>query len=98
MATRDGARTLGLDREIGSIEEGKRADLTLVERDRPHVAPDVDAWTTLVYATRGTDIRLTMVDGRVLVRDAKLTGMDEVGVAREGREAAIELAKRAGLR
>ena len=98
MATREGARTLGLDREIGSIEEGKRADLILVDRDRPHLAPDVDPWTTLVYATRGTDIRMTMVDGRALVRDGELTGMDEVGTAREGRQAAIDLAKRAGLR
>jgi cytosine/adenosine deaminase-related metal-dependent hydrolase len=97
MATRDGARTLGLEREIGSIEAGKRADLVLVERDRAHLAPDVDPWTTLVYATRGTDIRLTMVDGRILVRDFQLSHMDEAGIVQEGRQAAAELAGRAGL-
>ena len=97
MATREGARTLGLEQEIGSIETGKRADLILVERDRAHLSPDVDAWTTLVYAARGTDIRMTMVDGRLLVRDFELTGMDEVAVAAEGRTAAAELANRAGL-
>jgi 5-methylthioadenosine/S-adenosylhomocysteine deaminase len=97
MATREGARTLGLDREIGSIETGKRADLILVERDRAHLSPDVDAWTTLVYAARGTDIRMTMVDGRLLVRDFEVTGMDEVAVAAAGRTAAAELANRAGL-
>ena len=97
MATREGARTLGLDREIGSIETGKRADLILVERDRAHLSPDVDAWTTLVYAARGTDIRMTMVDGRLLVRDFEVTGMDEVAIAAAGRTAAAELANRAGL-
>ena len=67
MATREGARALGMEEEIGSIEAGKRADLILVERDRPHLAPDADPWSTLVYAARGTDVRLTMVDGEVLV-------------------------------
>ena len=97
MATRDGARTLGLEHDIGSIDVGKRADLILVERDRAHLAPDVDPWTTLVYAARGTDIRLTMVDGRILVRDFQLSGMDEVVIAQDGRQAAAELAARAGL-
>ena len=46
MATREGARALGLDHEIGSIEPGKRADLIVIERDRPHLAPDVDPWST----------------------------------------------------
>jgi cytosine/adenosine deaminase-related metal-dependent hydrolase len=97
MATRDGARTLGLERDIGSIETGKHADLILVDRDRAHLAPDVDPWTTLVYATRGTDIRLTMVDGRILVRDSHLSDLDEAEIAHDGREAAAQLAGRAGL-
>ena len=59
----------GWSDEIGSIEPGKRADLIVVDRDRPHLAPDPDPWSTLVYAARGTDVRLTMVDGEVLVRD-----------------------------
>src|SRR5262245_43441076 len=66
MATREGARAVGLESEIGSIEPGKRADLILIDRDRPHVAPDSDPWSTIVYGSRGTDVRLTMVDGEVL--------------------------------
>src|SRR5262249_41889123 len=62
MATRAGARTLGLDREIGSIEPGKKADLIVVERDRPHIAPGPDPYSTLVYAARGSDVRTTIVD------------------------------------
>jgi 5-methylthioadenosine/S-adenosylhomocysteine deaminase len=97
MATREGARALGLDDEIGSIEPGKRADLIVVERDRPHLAPDVDPWSTLVYAARGTDVRLTMVDGEILVRDFGLTVLDGAEIAADARHAAAELAARAGL-
>ncbi len=97
MATREGARALGLEDEIGSIEPGKRADLILIERDRAHLAPDVDPWSTLVYAARGTDVRLTMVDGEILVRDFALTRLDAAEVAADARHAAAELAARAGL-
>ena len=69
MATREGARALGLNAEIGSLEPGKRADLIVVDLDRPHLAPGPDPYSTLVYAARGTDVRHTIVDGEVLVRD-----------------------------
>jgi 5-methylthioadenosine/S-adenosylhomocysteine deaminase len=97
MATREGARALGMDAEIGSIEPGKRADLILVERDRPHLTPDRDPWSTLVYGARGTDVRLTMVDGEVLVRDFAPTLIDQLAVVHEARAAAAELASRAGI-
>jgi 5-methylthioadenosine/S-adenosylhomocysteine deaminase len=97
MATRDGARTLGLDDEIGSIEPGKRADLIVVDRDRPHLQTDRDPWSTLVYAARGPDVRLTMVDGEILVRDFKLTRLDASEIISSARVAADELASRAGL-
>jgi 5-methylthioadenosine/S-adenosylhomocysteine deaminase len=94
MATREGARTLGLEDEIGSIELGKRADLILIERDRPHLAPDPDPFSTIVYAARATDVRLTMVDGQVLVRDFGLDRIDPAEIAAEARLAAAELASR----
>ena len=97
MATREGARALGLDEEIGSIEAGKRADLIVVERDRPHLAPDRDPWSTLAYAARGTDVRLTMVDGEVLVDRFSLTQLDAAAISAEARVAAAELSSRAGV-
>jgi 5-methylthioadenosine/S-adenosylhomocysteine deaminase len=97
MATREGARALGMSAEIGSIEPGKRADLLLVERDRPHLAPDADPWSTLAYATRGSDVRLTMVDGEILTRDFLLTRADATAITAEARAAAVELAARAGI-
>jgi 5-methylthioadenosine/S-adenosylhomocysteine deaminase len=96
MATREGARALGLEDEIGSIEVGKRADLMLIERDRPHLAPDPDPWSTIVYAARAADVRLTMVDGQVLVRDFVLDRADSADIAAEARFAAAELASRVG--
>ena len=83
--------------EIGSIEPGKRADLILVERDRAHLAPDADPWSTLVYAARGTDVRLTMVDGEILVEDFALSRMDSAAIVSEARHAAREIASRAGI-
>jgi len=97
MATRAGARTLGLEAEIGSIEPGKRADLILVERDRPHLAPDADPWSTLVDAARGTDVRLTMVAGEVLVSDFALVNQDVKAITADARRAAATLAARAGV-
>ena len=97
MATREGARALAMEREIGSIEAGKRADLILITRDRPHQAPDPDPWSTLVYASRGTDVRMTMVDGQVLVRDYSLANHDVRDITSEARHAAVTLAARAGV-
>jgi 5-methylthioadenosine/S-adenosylhomocysteine deaminase len=97
MATREGARALGLADEIGSVEPGKRADLVLIERDRAHLAPDPDPWSTLVYAARGTDVRLTMVDGEVLVNDFALVDEEVTAITEEARAAAAMLAARAGV-
>jgi 5-methylthioadenosine/S-adenosylhomocysteine deaminase len=92
MATREGARALGMERELGSIEPGKRADLIVVDRGRPHLAPDRDVWSTLAYAARGTDVRLTMVDGDVLVEAFALVHLDQAEIAADARNAAAQLA------
>jgi len=97
MATRAGARTVGLEAEIGSLEPGKRADLIVVDRDRPHLATGPDPYSTLVYAARGTDVRTTVVDGEVVVDDFTPVGVDRAEVAAHAREAARALATRAGI-
>jgi cytosine/adenosine deaminase-related metal-dependent hydrolase len=97
MATRAGARTLGLDADIGSIEVGKKADVIVVDRDRPHLAPGPDPYSTLVYAARGSDVRTTVVDGEVLVDDYNPVRVDRREVAAESRRAAKDLAGRAGV-
>ncbi|HXI29484.1 MAG TPA: 5'-deoxyadenosine deaminase [Vicinamibacterales bacterium] len=97
MATRAGARTLGLEREIGSVEVGKRADVIVVDRDRPHLAPGPDPYSTLVYAARGSDVRTTIVDGEVLVADFAPVRVDRAGVSAAARDAARDLFARAGV-
>jgi 5-methylthioadenosine/S-adenosylhomocysteine deaminase len=97
MATRAGARTLDLESEIGSIEPGKRADLIVVDRDRAHLAPGPDPYSTIVYAARGSDVRTTVVDGEVLVDDCQPLRVDRAEVVAEARLAARALASRAGV-
>lgn len=97
MATREGARALGMSDEIGSIEAGKQADLILVDRDRPHMTPDADPWSTLAYSATGSDVRLTMVGGRILHQDFALTELDRAYIVAVARSAAAELAARAGI-
>jgi len=97
MATRAGARTLGLEADIGSIEVGKRADVIVVDRDRPHLATGPDPYSTLVYAARGTDVRATVVDGELLLDEFAPTRVDRDEIVVESRRAARDLAARAGL-
>jgi 5-methylthioadenosine/S-adenosylhomocysteine deaminase len=97
MATREGARALGLDDEIGSIEPGKRADLIVVDRARAQLAPDRDVWSTLAFAATGRDVRLTMVDGVVLVDQFELTQLDRGAISADARSAARVLDTRANI-
>jgi 5-methylthioadenosine/S-adenosylhomocysteine deaminase len=91
MATREGARALGLEKEIGSIEAGKKADLILVDAAGP------DPYSTIVYASRGTDVRTAIVDGRVLVDDFRPVSWDQAEIAATARAEAAALARRANL-
>jgi 5-methylthioadenosine/S-adenosylhomocysteine deaminase len=97
MATRAGARTLGLEHEIGSIEIGKRADLIVVNRERVHQTSGPDPYSTLVYAARGTDVTTTIVDGEVLVENGASVRVDPREVIAEARQAVRDLVLRAGL-
>jgi 5-methylthioadenosine/S-adenosylhomocysteine deaminase len=97
MATREGARALGLEDMVGSIEPGKCADLVLVRGDAAHLAPGRDPYSTLVYAARGTDVSATVVDGRVLVRDGQPVELDSAEIADEAHRAAATLVARAGI-
>jgi cytosine/adenosine deaminase-related metal-dependent hydrolase len=84
-ATRGGARALGLDREIGSIEPGKKADLVALDLCTPSFVPVNDLPTQLVYAENGSSVRLVMVNGEIVVEDGACTKVDEAAVLREAR-------------
>jgi 5-methylthioadenosine/S-adenosylhomocysteine deaminase len=97
MATRAGARTLGLEHEVGSLEVGNRADVIVVDADRIHQTPGPDPYSTLVYAARGTDVTTTIVDGELLVENSRPLRVDPGEVIAEARTAARDLAMRARL-
>jgi 5-methylthioadenosine/S-adenosylhomocysteine deaminase len=90
MATIDGARALGLEQEIGSIEVGKKADLVLVDTRHVTMQPILEEpfniAANLVYAARGNEVSTVMVDGKVLYDDGRLQTIDEEAVLKEIRE------------
>jgi 5-methylthioadenosine/S-adenosylhomocysteine deaminase len=97
MATIDGAKALGLDNEIGSIEVGKRADVIVVDLARLHTTPTPDIISALVYSAQPDDVRTTIIDGRVVLRDGKLTTLEEAGVIDNAMREAEALRVRAKI-
>jgi 5-methylthioadenosine/S-adenosylhomocysteine deaminase len=97
MATREGARALGLEADLGSIEVGKRADLIVLGRRAPHQRPAHDPFSTVVHASRPSDVRATIVDGRVVARDGQLAWADLGDVAAAAAQARQILRDRAGI-
>lgn len=97
LLTIRGARVLGLDAEIGSVEPGKRADLVVLGVERPHARPALDPVSTVAYASVASDVRHVVCDGRVLLRDGRHQTLDAERVAALAPAAARRLARRAGL-
>ncbi len=83
LATLDGARVLGLEDEIGSLEIGKRADITVVDISRLHHSPGGDALSRLVYCAQSSDVRHVLVHGKVLLEGGHLRTLDEADVIRD---------------
>jgi len=80
MATRGGARVLGLEDEIGSLEAGKRADIVMLRTDRAGLTPLYRVYSHLVYAASGSDVGTVMVNGRIVVWNGKVESVDEAEV------------------
>ncbi len=86
MATIEGARTVGLDGRLGSLEAGKWADLIVVSLDAPHLAPIYDPYSHLVFATHASDVRDVMIGGQWIVKDREAKTLDEKKILREAAE------------
>jgi 5-methylthioadenosine/S-adenosylhomocysteine deaminase len=93
MATINGARALGMQDEIGSLEAGKKADLILVDALRPHNAPMHDPVATLVYSAQGSDVTDVMIDGEWIVRHSVARFVDDHLLVTEVQERAQRLAE-----
>jgi cytosine/adenosine deaminase-related metal-dependent hydrolase len=97
MATIDGARALGWDDEIGSLEVGKRADFVLFDLDHFEWTPYDDPLQALVWSVSSASIAETWVDGRPLFTDGRVVTVDEPALRGEARERARDISRRAGL-
>jgi 5-methylthioadenosine/S-adenosylhomocysteine deaminase len=97
MATIDGARALHMDKEIGSLEAGKKADLALISLHEPNAVPMYDIYAQIAYSLKASDVDAVVIGGRVVMRDRKLLTVDEPGVLEKAREYGESVKKSLGM-
>ena len=85
MATIDGARALHMEKEIGSLEEGKKADVIVISLNEPNAVPMYDVYAQLAYALKGEDVETVVIGGRMVMRDHKLLTVKEEEVLAKAR-------------
>ena len=91
MATVLGARVAGLEKEIGSLEAGKRADLIALRLDRPHAVPMYNVYSQIVYALKGSDVEDVVVNGKPIVREGKSLTLDQAAILAKAKEYAAKV-------
>jgi len=89
MSTIEGARALGLDENIGSIEVGKKADIIIVDTRKPHLTPMYNPFSHVVYAARGNDVTHTIINGRLVMANGRLMTLDLEAVMDKARETSM---------
>ena len=96
-ATINGAKALGLEKDVGSLDVGKKADFVAIDMRRVNLQPYYSPVSAVVYSATGGDVSMTVVDGKIVVEKGKLITMDEQEVWREAEKRGHEIVKRAGL-
>jgi 5-methylthioadenosine/S-adenosylhomocysteine deaminase len=86
MATIEGARALHMEKEIGSLEAGKKADLILISLDEPNAVPMYDVYAQIAYSLKGSDVETVIIGGRVVMRERRLLTVDEPAALEKARE------------
>jgi 5-methylthioadenosine/S-adenosylhomocysteine deaminase len=86
MATLGGGKVLGLDKEIGSLEVGKKADIIVLDLNRPHLQPIYNITSHLVYSATGADVRDVIIDGQLVMQNRKLLTLDEEKILYKAQE------------
>src|SRR6266851_4880672 len=97
MATIDGARALHMEKEIGSLEKGKKADVILISFDEPNAVPMYDVYAQIAYALKASDVQTVMIGGRVVMRDRKLLTVNEEEAIAKAREYKKAIAASLGM-
>jgi len=98
MATVEGARALGEQDALGTLQAGKRADVIVVRLGRVHTTPKVDLVSTLVYSAQASDVETVIIDGELVMRDRKLITIDEESTVQQADVEKAKLFERAGLK
>ena len=94
MGTINGARALGLEDEIGTIEVGKKADLILIDTNNANMVPDSSNLSSnVIYSANGSNVDTTICNGQILMENRKLTTLDEQDIYKKAKEALDELKK-----
>ena len=91
MATIEGAKVLGLENEIGSLEPGKKADMIFIKTDKLHMCPANDVCANLVYSSNGADVESVLIDGKIIMQNRKMINLDEKEVMRQVKKIAKRL-------
>lgn len=91
MATIEGAKVLGLEKEIGTLEPGKKADMIFIKTDKLHMCPANDVCANLVYSSNGADVETVMIDGKIIMQNRKMINLDEKEVMRQVKKIAKRL-------
>jgi len=86
MATIDGARAIHMEKEIGSLEPGKKADLVLISINEPNAVPMYDTYSQIAYSLKGSDVETVIIGGKVVMRDRHLLTIDEPKVLQKARD------------
>jgi len=94
MATINGARALGLEESIGSLEVGKKADLILIDLSKPHLKPLHNIYASIVYSARGSDVDTVIVDGKILMENRQVKTLHEQAVMEGSEKTALDLLSR----
>jgi 5-methylthioadenosine/S-adenosylhomocysteine deaminase len=93
MATCDGAKVLGLDRSVGTLAVGKRADICIVDMDKPHLTPLYDEYSHLTYAVSGSDVDTVLINGKLVMQGRRLLTIDEQEAMRRVNAIAVRIRK-----
>ena len=91
MATIEGAKTLGMEKKIGSLEPGKKADVIVIGLNEPHLTPLYCEYSHLVYAASGADVDTVIINGKVVMENRKLLTINEQDVMQKVREIAVKV-------
>ena len=93
LATIGSASVLGLDHDTGTLEVGKKADIIIINMNKPHLTPLYSIYSHLVYAVSGADVATTIINGKLIMKDRKVLTIDEESVKREVRRIAVKIKK-----